>query len=118
MTQTGHNAPMGAIIVSVKLASLLVSIALAGVLIYCYAFQWYTALALGVVAYIVGKVTIAVSIGLILGRQDAREMKQQLANLSPECQQDIIDNGPADVRDRVENVRKNLPPTRRSQRAR
>ena len=95
------SGTMGAIIVSIKLAAFGIAIAVATLLIYGYAYRWYAAVAVGVLAYIVAKPVLGTGVGYVWGRQDARELKQFMAGLSPEVSQNIIDNAPSDVKERV-----------------
>lgn len=100
---------MGAIILSIKMAAICIAIAVTMVLIYDYEFRWYTALALGALGYVASKSVLAVVVGYVWGRQDAREVKQQLVNLRSEVRQDIIDCAPPDVKEHVANFMKSVP---------
>ena len=103
------------IIVSVKLAAIIVAIVLTAVLVHTYDFHWYTALALGILAYIGLKVILAVAVGLIWGQRDARVMKKSLDSMSPEVRQDVIDHtSDSDVKELLRNYYGEGPPHPRS----
>jgi hypothetical protein len=95
------SGTMAAIIISIKLAAVGIAIAVTTLLIYRSGFRWYAAVAVGVLAYIAAKVVVSIGVGHIWGRQDARELKQFIANLPPDVSQDIINNAPSDVKERV-----------------
>jgi hypothetical protein len=107
--------PIQAIIVSVKLAAIIIAIVLTAVLVYTYDFHWYAALALGILAYIGLKVILAAAVGLIWGQQDARAMKKSMDSLSLEQRQDVIDNTPdSDMKELLRNYYGEGPPHPRS----
>jgi hypothetical protein len=101
---------MPSIIVSIKLAAIGIAIAVISLLIYGYHLQDWVAIALGIVAYFFAKAALAVGIGYVWGRRDAREMKQYLADLPLQIRQDIIDNAPSDVKPHLADLVKKTPP--------
>jgi hypothetical protein len=109
--QTPSGA-MGAIIISIKLVAISIAIAMTILLIYGFGFRWYTALAVGVVGYIAAKPVLGIVIGYFWGREDARELKQYVASLPPDVKRDLLDNAPTDVKERVADVLKSVPPAR------
>jgi hypothetical protein len=98
------SGTMSAIIVSIKIAAIAIAVGVTILLIYGYDFRWYAALAVGVVAYVAAKPVLAIGVGYLWGQQDARETKQYIATLPPEVKQDLIDNAPSDVKERVADV--------------
>jgi hypothetical protein len=88
----------------VNLAAISIAIALISALINGFGIQAYTAIALGIVAYFAAKAGLSVAVGYMAGRQDAQKVKQYLADLPPHVRQDLIDNAPSDVKDRVAGV--------------
>lgn len=108
-----------AIIISIKLAALSIALAAIYLLINRYGFQgWkeYAAIALGVLTYVVTKAVLAAAVGYVWGRRDARELKQHLADLSPQVKQDVIDHAPPDVKGLVANILKKAPAQRQRRR--
>ena len=77
---------MAAILVPIKFAAMGIAVAVTTLLIYRSGFQWYAALAVGVLAYIAAKVVLSIGLGRIWGRQ---------------VNQDIINNAAPDVKERV-----------------
>jgi len=77
---------MAAILVPIKFAAMGIAIAVTTLLIYRSGFQWYAALAVGVLAYIAAKVVLSMGLGRIWGRQ---------------VNQDILNNAAPDVKERV-----------------
>ena len=60
---------MAAIIVSIKFAAMGIAIAVTTLLIYRSGFQWYAALAVGVLGYIAAKAVLSTGVGHIWGRK-------------------------------------------------
>ena len=107
--------PIQAIIVSFNLAAIIVAIVLTAVLVLTYDFHWYTALALGILAYIGFKVIFAVAVGFVWGEQDARAMKKSMDSLPPDVRQDVIDHtSDPDVKELLRNYYGEGPPHPRS----
>jgi hypothetical protein len=97
--------PIQAIIVSFNLAAIIVAIVLTAVLVLTYDFHWYTALVLGLLAYIGLKVIFAVAVGFVWGEQDARAMKKSMDSLPPDVRQDVMDHTPdSDVKGTSEKL--------------
>lgn len=88
----------------VNLAAISIAIALISALINGFGIQAYAAIALGIVAYFAAKAGLSVAVGYMQGRQDAQKVKQYLADLPTHVRQDLIDNAPSDVKDRVDGV--------------
>jgi hypothetical protein len=88
----------------VNLAAISIAIALISALINGFGIQAYGAIALGIVAYFAAKAGLSVAVGYMGGRQDAQKVKQYLADLPTHVRQDLIDNAPSDVKDRVDGA--------------
>lgn len=98
-----------AIVLSIKIDAFIIAAAPPYVLIYHYGFEgplWeWGLIVLGILAYIVAKAMLAILLGYLWGRQDAKDLSQ-MADLPLGVKQDIIDNAPSDVKDRVANILK------------
>lgn len=99
----------------VNLAAISIAIALISALINGFGIQAYAAIALGIVAYFAAKAGLSVAVGYMGGRQDAQKVKQYLADSPPHVRQDLIDNAPSDVKDRVAGVLTAFKSTRAAQ---
>jgi hypothetical protein len=83
------------VIVSIKLAAFVIAAAPGYLLVYDYGFRGplleWGFIALGFLVYFPIRAVLAVWVGYVWGRQDARVLRRRFANLHAQVEQDIID---------------------------